>query len=42
MSKTSELKFDEPITWMDRSAGSLGEILTICAGKKVYFIDAHK
>lgn len=42
MSKISELRFDEPITWMERSTGSLGELLTITSGKKVFFIDAHK
>lgn len=42
MSKTSELTFDEPITSMERSAGSLGELITITSGKKVYFIDLHK
>ncbi|EPQ26986.1 uncharacterized protein PFL1_05622 [Pseudozyma flocculosa PF-1] len=38
--KTHELKFDDPITSMERSYGSLGEILTVTSGKKVLFIDA--
>lgn len=42
MKKSSELKFNEPITWMERSTGSLGELLTMCSGNKVFFIDAHK
>lgn len=41
MSKTSEMAFDESITSMERSAGSLGETLTVTSGKKVFFIDAH-
>lgn len=42
MSKTNELTFDEPITSMERSTGSLGELLTVTSGKKVYFLDLHK
>jgi serine-threonine kinase receptor-associated protein len=42
MSKANELKFDDPITSMERSSGSLGELLTVTSGKKVYFIDLHK
>lgn len=40
LQKKHELKFDDPITSMERSSGSLGELLTITSGKDVYFIDA--
>jgi hypothetical protein len=42
MGKTNELKFDEPITSMERSSSSLGELLTVTSGKKVFFLDLHK
>lgn len=42
MTKTNELAFDEPITSMERSSGSLGELITVTSGKKVYFLDMHK
>ncbi|ETS59931.1 hypothetical protein PaG_05912 [Moesziomyces aphidis] len=35
-----EMSFSEPISSMERSAGSAGELLTVTSGKDVYFIDA--
>lgn len=40
LTKTAEMAFAEPISSMERSAGSLGELLTVTSGKEVYFIDA--
>lgn len=42
LSKTAEMTFADPITSMERANSSLGEILTVTAGKDVYFIDAER
>lgn len=42
MTKTGEMTLEDPITSMERSAGVLGELLTVTAGKKVLFIDAQR
>lgn len=42
LGKTAEMSFPDPITSMERAKCSLGEILTVTAGKDVYFIDANR
>ncbi|PWN47628.1 WD40 repeat-like protein [Violaceomyces palustris] len=41
LGKIDEMKFQEPITSMERSTGAFGEGLTVTSGKDVYFIDSE-